>query len=500
MNTTIESLKALYSKLGGTEDVSNINTIPDAIDAVTSVASGSSDPYETVAEIAVGEMKEEEGLYVYSPDTPFTDNLQSGDALFLEVGTEKYPLEIIRDDEEGFLAALWYNWSDDEGATGTPAFYLEYESDNGVFESLVSTEDLSNTTVKILKKVGGEQSGGELPEVTSADNGDVLTVVEGAWAKAAPSGGNKFVVTLEKTLENLLAIEISENPDHYENEYPTWVTQLTQAEYESLINTSHLYFNERTCEASKTSESSHTYIFYNFELNSNLPIAVKNESQTAYYLDINTSSNYKTQFICSTNISPTIVNIKTDGNSYVADKSVSECIAAEVAGKVVECVGEDGIRCALMYSNDETMCIFSLMAIASGGISYVTVFGQRQGEGQEDQWDVMNGDFELPDNLKSTYEFGFTVTSDGQGGYTCTPASGVTYSAITDALDETPNVYAAFEIAGNTIRCLFNEVTSTIVSAQGVMYTGSSFSGYRVVVSSDDSCYINIVPLAAAST
>lgn len=28
-----------------------------------------------------------------------------------------------------------------------------------------------------------------LPAVTAADNGDVLAVVEGAWAKAAPSGG-----------------------------------------------------------------------------------------------------------------------------------------------------------------------------------------------------------------------------------------------------------------------------------------------------------------------
>ena len=28
-----------------------------------------------------------------------------------------------------------------------------------------------------------------LPAVTAEDNGDVLTVVEGAWAKAAPSGG-----------------------------------------------------------------------------------------------------------------------------------------------------------------------------------------------------------------------------------------------------------------------------------------------------------------------
>ena len=35
----------------------------------------------------------------------------------------------------------------------------------------------------------------ELPSVTADDNGDVLTVVEGAWAKATPSGGGgTFVV------------------------------------------------------------------------------------------------------------------------------------------------------------------------------------------------------------------------------------------------------------------------------------------------------------------
>lgn len=35
------------------------------------------------------------------------------------------------------------------------------------------------------------------PEVTATDNGDVLTVVDGAWAKAAPSGGgDSFVVNI----------------------------------------------------------------------------------------------------------------------------------------------------------------------------------------------------------------------------------------------------------------------------------------------------------------
>ena len=36
---------------------------------------------------------------------------------------------------------------------------------------------------------GGGGGGSSLPAVTSEDNGDVLTVVNGAWDKAAPSGG-----------------------------------------------------------------------------------------------------------------------------------------------------------------------------------------------------------------------------------------------------------------------------------------------------------------------
>ena len=47
----------------------------------------------------------------------------------------------------------------------------------------------------IWRAGSGGGGGGSLPAVTSEDNGDVLTVVNGAWDKAAPSGGGMFVVT-----------------------------------------------------------------------------------------------------------------------------------------------------------------------------------------------------------------------------------------------------------------------------------------------------------------
>ena len=53
-----------------------------------------------------------------------------------------------------------------------------------------------------LEKGGG--TGGGLPPVTSEDNGDVLTVVEGAWGKAAPSGGGGGAVRINVVYDELL--------------------------------------------------------------------------------------------------------------------------------------------------------------------------------------------------------------------------------------------------------------------------------------------------------
>lgn len=56
-------------------------------------------------------------------------------------------------------------------------------------------------------KGGGSGGSSGLPDVTTADNGNVLTVVEGAWAKAEPSGGqggnNVLTINLDITTQAL---------------------------------------------------------------------------------------------------------------------------------------------------------------------------------------------------------------------------------------------------------------------------------------------------------
>ena len=51
-----------------------------------------------------------------------------------------------------------------------------------------------------IAKIAGEDSA--LPAVTADDNGDVLTVVEGEWGKAAPSAGGVMVVTFSAAMED----------------------------------------------------------------------------------------------------------------------------------------------------------------------------------------------------------------------------------------------------------------------------------------------------------
>ena len=57
----------------------------------------------------------------------------------------------------------------------------------------------------------GGGGGSDLPAVSAADNGDVLTVVNGAWDKAAPGGGGgggSSVFIVNATLDEALGLNV----------------------------------------------------------------------------------------------------------------------------------------------------------------------------------------------------------------------------------------------------------------------------------------------------
>ena len=59
-----------------------------------------------------------------------------------------------------------------------------------------SADDVANmsTNPELIAKIA-TIAGSGLPAVSATDNGDVLTVVDGAWGKAEPSGGDFVVIS-----------------------------------------------------------------------------------------------------------------------------------------------------------------------------------------------------------------------------------------------------------------------------------------------------------------
>ena len=65
-------------------------------------------------------------------------------------------------------------------------------TDSGDVLPAVTTSDNGDVLTVVEGSWAKAAPATELPAVSSTDNGDVLTVVEGSWAKAAPSGGDSL--------------------------------------------------------------------------------------------------------------------------------------------------------------------------------------------------------------------------------------------------------------------------------------------------------------------
>ena len=103
-------------------------------------------------------------------------------------------------------------------------------------------ETPGNTNKKVLGRLIDEVEGVKLPEVTEDDNGNVLTVVEGAQDKAEPSGGESESYILELVDDNEDPVSILDPEQvnviidninkikridikHYENIYHAWIQE-----------------------------------------------------------------------------------------------------------------------------------------------------------------------------------------------------------------------------------------------------------------------------------
>lgn len=129
---------------------------------------GSSETYETVTEIPVGEMQEMEGAYFAETEAPF-QTFSESEVYYLNTSDSPNDGFAIDTEDNTVIGILWNCKMDLDSDLPVPLDpskpYTAVLKNDDTLAIVADTPDLSNTTVKILKKVS---DGGDLPENVKA--------------------------------------------------------------------------------------------------------------------------------------------------------------------------------------------------------------------------------------------------------------------------------------------------------------------------------------------
>ena len=284
------------------------------------------------------------------------------------------------------------------------------------------TNDLSNTTVKILKKISAPSGGGKfVVKVTATEE------------------GGETVYTADKTVAECIAA--NEAGQVVEADGDGVKLLLTSAENGRVLFQGAMYFETSIIAVAVAGEAQGDTDSWSFTLN-----------------------NYSI-------LDRLVVTLTKTGTGseavYSGDKSYSEIKAALDEKRDVEVlypydltgVSTDPIFLHLYpigYLEANQTISFSSVPTFFGDVLF-TVAASCNYESDATRWIIAQTE------IAEKKEFAFTATTDGQGGKTITPASGVTYSAVLDAWKN--NAEIIFRISEGTDVTKFH-VKSYVTSAQ----------------------------------
>ena len=199
MALTIDALKGLFKKLGGSDSsFAGVNTIPEAIDKVTSVASSGGGGSDLPEPGPVGNVLTSTGTAWGSADPLYIINM-SQDNHPTHDGDSVEIVEIIAAYNSGKNCILIYD--------GGMYRLASVEADMVVFTaSAVTGEEL--TDYMAYTWIGVNDAGDEwfkfgytIPLPTASNNGQILGVDNGAYALVSPAAINDYVVHFTVTVD-----------------------------------------------------------------------------------------------------------------------------------------------------------------------------------------------------------------------------------------------------------------------------------------------------------